>query len=166
MTTTLTPIYGSSSALTVTHLAALGTDANLLAGWSSAVIANGTNASVTEKITGQIQVGTSPNVGSVIYVYLWAMLDDTHYPDNITGAEGTVTITSTNVLNAGAFKLCDAITVDATTSRVYPFTQDVAQWFGGHMPKNYGVFIVHNTGVALGATQVISRSDITKYQNA
>jgi triacylglycerol esterase/lipase EstA (alpha/beta hydrolase family) len=166
MSTTLKPLYGSSAALTVTHLASLASDSSLLAGWSSAVIANGTNLSVTEKISGLIETGTSPTVGTNIFIYLWAALDDTPtYPDTITGSEATKTLTSTNVRDAGAFKLAQVITVTATSNIVYPFEVDVSQWFGGHMPKNYGVFIVHNTGVSLNATQVVSRADVTQYQN-
>lgn len=166
MATTLKPLYGSSAALTVTSLVSLASDASLLAGWSSAVISNAINLSVTEKITGLIKAGTSPTVSTNVFVYLWAALDDTPtYPDTITGSQGAITLTSTNVLNSGAFKLVDTITVDATTGRIYPFTVDVAQWFGGHMPKNYGVFIVQNTGAALGTTQVVSRADVTQYQN-
>jgi hypothetical protein len=166
MTTVLKPSYGSSAALTVTNLASLASDTNLLAGWSSAVIANGTNLSVSEKITGLIKTGTSPTVSTFIFIYLWAALDDTPtYPDTITGSEALKTLTSANVRDAGAFKLADIITVTATSNVVYPFSVDVSQMFGGHMPKNYGVFIVHNTGVALNATQVVSRADVTQYQN-
>jgi hypothetical protein len=166
MSTTLTPTYGSTAALTVTSLASLASDTNLLAGWSSAVIANGTNLAVSEKITGLIKTGTSPTVSTNVFVYLWAALDDTPtYPDTITGSEGAKTITSANVRDSGAFKLANVITVDSTSNRIYPFVVDVAQLFGGHMPKNYGVFIVQNTGAALNATQVVSRSDVTKYLN-
>lgn len=167
MATILKPSYGASAALTITALLALASDTNLLAGWSSAVIDNTSNLSVTEKITGLIKTGTTPTVSTNIFVYVWSALDDTPtYPDVITGVQGTKTITSTNVLNSGAFKLADTITVDATTGRVYPFSFDVAALFGGHMPKKYGVFIVQNTGAALDATtQVISRGDVTQYTN-
>lgn len=166
---TIKPLYGSSSSLTVTSLKSLASDTNLLAGWSSAVIDNSTNLSVTEKISYQIKAGTTPTVSTNIFIYVWAALDDTPtptYPDTITGSEGAKTITSTNVLNSGAFKLGAAITVDATTGRVYSGAFDVAALFGGHMPKRYGVFIVHNTVAALDAsTQVIERSDVTQYQS-
>lgn len=166
MSTTLKPLYGSSAALTVTHLASLASDTSLLAGWSSAVIANGTNLSVSEKISGLIQTGTSPTVNTVINVYLWAALDDTPtYPDTITGSEAAITLTSANVRDAGAFKLVYSIIVDSTSNRIYPFEVDVSSYFGGHMPKNYGVFIVQNTSAALNATQVVSRADVTQYQN-
>lgn len=166
MTTILKPSYGSTAALTVTNLASLPSDTNLLAGWSSAVIANGTNLSITEKITGLIKAGTSPTISTNIFIYLWAALDDTPtYPDTITGVEAAKTLTSANVRDSGAFKLAQVITIDNTSNRIYPFVVDVAQFFGGHMPKNYGVFIVHNTAANLNATQVVSRSDVTQYQN-
>jgi hypothetical protein len=167
MATILKPSYGASASLTVTALQSLASDTNLLAGWSSAVIDNTSNLSVSEKITGQIKTGTSPTAGTQINIYLWSALDDAPtYPDTITGSQAAKTITSTNVLNSGAFKLVDCITVDSTTGRVYPFSVDVAQFFGGHMPKKYGVFIVQNTGAALDATtQVIERADVTQYTN-
>lgn len=166
MTTILKPSYGSSAALAVTNLASLPSDTNLLAGWSSAVIANGTNLLVSEKISGLLKTGTSPTVSTNIFVYVWAALDDTPtYPDTIDGTQAAKTLTSANVRDSGAFRLGTVITIDNTSNRVYPFTFDVASLFGGHMPKNYGVFIVHNTGVNLNATQVVSRADATQYQN-
>lgn len=166
MATILKPSYGSAAALTVTGLASLASDTSLLAGWSSAVIANGSNLSVSEKITGLLKAGTTPTVSTNIFVYLWAALDDTPtYPDTITGSEGTKTLTSANVRDGGAFKLANVITVDATSNRIYPFSVDVASFFGGHMPKNYGVWIVHNTAVTMNATQVVSRADVMQYTN-
>jgi len=166
MSTTLKPVYGSSAALTVTNLKGLASDTNLVAGWSSAAIDNNSNLSVTEKITGAIKTGTTPTVNTNVFVYLWGLLDDTAYPDTITGSEATISLTSANVRDAGAFKLASTITVDNTTGRIYPFTVDVSQFFGGHMPKKYGVWIVHNTGAALDAsTQTVSRAHVTQYQN-
>lgn len=166
MGTTFEPKYGASAALVTTHLASIASDTNLLAGWSSAVIDNTSNLSVTEKLTGKIQTGTTPTVSTNIFVYLWETLDDTPtYPDTISGSEAAITLTSANVLGSGAFKLATVISVDATTGRVYPFSIDVAQFFGFNMPKKWGVWIVHNTVATLGATQVISRADPTQYQN-
>lgn len=167
MTTILKPIYNASAALTITNLKALPTSSTGAAGWMSAVIANGSNLSISEKITGLIKTGTTPTVNTNIWIYIWSALDDTPtYPDAITGSEGVVTLTSANVRDAGAFKLGQTITVDATTGRVYPFSIDVASLFGGHMPKNYGVYITHNTVANLDATtQVVSRADVEQYQN-
>lgn len=167
MTTTLKPVYGASAALTTTGLQSLASDTNLLAGWASAVVDNTANLSVTEKISWVFKMGTTPTVGTNIFIYLWEILDDTPtYPDTIAGTEGTKTLNSTNALNSGAFKLAGVVTIDATTNRLYSGTADVAALFGGHMPKKYGVFVVHNCVVAFFASgNVISRTDITQYQN-
>lgn len=168
MATILKPSYGASAALTTTGLQSLASDTNLLAGWASAVIDNTANLSVSEKISWVLKMGTTPTVSTNIFIYLWTTLDDTPtYPDTITGTEGTKTLTSTNVLNSGAFKLAGVVTVDATTNRLYYGSVDVAALFGGHMPKKYGVFIVHNNVAAWFASgNVISRADITQYTNA
>ena len=44
--------------------------------------------------------------------------------------------------------------VDSTASdRTYPFAPvSVAALFGGELPKQFLVFVVHNTGVALNGT--------------
>jgi hypothetical protein len=166
MATILKPSYGASAALTVTKLASLASDTNLLAGWSSGVIDNTSNLSVSEKITGLLKTGTSPTVGTNIFVYLSSALDDaTTWPDTITGTEGLKTLTNAGVRDGGAFKLANVITVSATSNIVYPFSVDAPQFFGGHMPKKYVVFIVQNTGAALNATQVVSRHDVTQYTN-
>ena len=166
MTTVLKANPGSSAALTVTALASLASDTNLLAGWSSAVIDNTSNLSVDEQIAGTILTGTSPTVSTSILIYAWSILDDTPtYPDTIDGTQGAKTLTSANVLNSGAFKLLGVITIDATTNRSYPFAFNIAQAFGGTMPKKWGAFIVHNTGVALKSSgQVVSRIP-HQYQN-
>ena len=166
MSTTVKPLYAASSALTVTNLQTLASDTNLLAGWMSAVQDNTTNLYDDWKITGTLLAGTTPTVSTTIEVWLWEILDDTPtYPDTITGSEGTVTLTSINVKNAGAFKQIAAITIDATSNRSYPFTAYVSQFFGGNPPKKWGVFIVHNTAVALKSSgQVISITPI-QYQN-
>jgi len=166
MTTVLKANPGASAALTTTNLQSLASDTNLLAGWSSAVIDNTSNLSVDEQVTGAIVTGTSPTISTSVLVYAWSVLDDTPtYPDTISGSEGTKTITSANVLNSGAFKLLGVITVDATTNRSYPFAFNIAQAFGGTMPKKWGLFVAHNTGVALKSSgQVVTRIP-HQYQN-
>lgn len=165
MATTLKPLYGASAALSIT-LASLASDTNLLAGRSSAVVDNTANLSVDELITGVIKTGTTPTVSTQVYVYVWAILDDVPtYPDTISGSDANISITSANVLNAGAFKLAASITVDATTGRNYPFSFSLAALFGGAAPKKYGVWVVQNTAAALNASgSTISRIP-TQYQN-
>lgn len=165
MTTTLKPVYSASSALTLT-LNSLASDTNLLAGRSSTAVDNSSNQSVDELITGAIAAGTSPTAGGIIQVWAWGILDDTPtYPDTVTGSDANTTLTSANVQGAGAFKLATTITVDSTTNRVYPFSFSLAALFGGNMPKKWGIYVVHNTGVALKSSgHTVSRIPL-QYQN-
>lgn len=150
MTTTLKPVYGASATLTL-GLNSLASDTNLLAGRSSTVVDNTSNLSVDELITGAIKTGTTPTVSTQIYVYAWSILDDAPtYPDTVTGSDANATITSANVLASGAFRLGATINVDATTGRVYPFVFSLFALFG-YMPKKWGIYVVHNTAVALNA---------------
>lgn len=166
MTTTLKPLYGASAALTLT-LNALASDASLLAGRSSTVVDNTSGLSVDELITGTIKTGTTPTVSTNVFIYAWGILDDTPtYPDTVTGSDANTSLTSTNVLNSGAFKLGATITVDATVGRVYPFSFSLSALFGGHMPKKWGVYVVQNTGAALNAAGNVVSHIPLQYQNA
>lgn len=163
---TLKPLYGTSAPFVVTNLASLATDTNLLAGWQSAFVDNATNLSDDELITGVIKAGSSaPTVNTTIEVWVYATLDDTPtYPDTITGSQGAVTLTSTNTKNSG-LALAAVIVVDATANRLYALKPtSVASLFGGNMPKRWGVYITHNTAVALGTTQVLTRIPV-QYQS-
>jgi hypothetical protein len=165
MTTILKPSYGASATLTLT-LNSLASDASLLAGRSSTVVDNTSNLSVDELVTIVYKTGTSPTVSTNIFTYAWGILDDTPtYPDTVTGSDANTSITSTNVLNSGAFKLANVVTVDATTGRLYYVTFSLAALFGGHMPKKWGIFSVHNTGVALNAAGNVTSRIPLQYQN-
>ena len=167
MATTTTPTFGSSSALTTTNLQSLATDSNLLAGWSSAVQDNTSDEADDVILTGTIELGTSPTVNTQVQIRVWEILDDTPtYPDTITGSEATITLTSSNVQNAGAFKVLQIINVDATTNRVYPWTARLSSVFGGTPPKKWGMYIVHNTGVNLKSSGNVVTKTTVKYTSA
>lgn len=165
MATTLKPLFGSSAALTLT-LNSLASDTNLLAGRSSTVVDNTSNLSVDELITGVIKTGTTPTVSTNIFIFAWSILDDTPtYPDTVTGSDANTTLTSANVKNSGAFKVLGVITIDNTTGRNYPFCYSLAAAFGGYIPKKWGIYVVHNTAVALSASgNTVSRIPL-QYQN-
>lgn len=165
MTTTLKPVYGASVAFTITALNSLATDVNLLAGWQGAAVDNTSALSDDELLTGIFKTGTSPTVSTTIEVWVYGALDDTPtYPDTITGAQGVVTLTSTNTKNSG-LALASVITIDATTGGLYSMRPvSVAALFGGSLPKKWGPFVVHKTGVTLGTLQVLSHIPV-QYQS-
>lgn len=144
--------YASSSNLTIT-LASLASDTNLVAGRESTVIDNTSNKYPDYALSGFITTGTSPTVGRIIEVWLYAILDDTPtYPNVLTGSDSGRTFTNTSCKESGM--VCAAtMTVTATSDIKYPFApRSVRTLFGGYMPKKFGVFVVHNTGVNLNST--------------
>jgi hypothetical protein len=144
----------SSVALTLT-LASLASDTSLLAGRASTAVDNTSNLDIDHLVSGMITTGTSPTVSTKIEVWAYASMKTATgtptYPDSITGTDANKSITSANV-KAPMLRLVAVLTVDATSNRGYYFGPvSIAQLFGG-MPKFWGLFVVHNTAVALNAT--------------
>lgn len=145
--------YDASSALTIS-LASLATSATWVAGRESTLISNTTNLYLDYLLAGQITVGTTPTSATQIRIYTVASLDDTPtWPDVFDGTDSTETITSIGVRD-GFAKIASVINVDSTTSnRSYYFGPiSVATLYGGSLPKNWTIFVTHNTGVNLNAT--------------
>ncbi len=151
-TPTVQPVYASFATATIT-LASLGTSSTFVAGREATAISNGTNLYDDVLVTGKITVGTTPTINTQIIVYAFEQLDDTiTWPDVFTGSDAAATLTSVGV-GQGFLKPIASLNVDATTSdRAYPFTTYLAQYFGGNVPKNWSLFVTHNTGVNLNAT--------------
>jgi hypothetical protein len=147
--------YAGSGAITFTSLNSLASDTSLLAGASSLAISNATNKYLDDMISGFVKnnTGSAPTVSKEIDVYLYGSYDDTPtYPDTIAGTDAAKTITTSNILASGLAPFGSAI-VAATTSQVNAFRgKSVSGAFGGILPKNYGLFIVHNSGQAIAAS--------------
>jgi len=143
--------YGSSSALTVT-LASLATSSTFLAGRESTVIDNTSNLYLDYLLSGKITTGTSPTDAKEIRVYVYALMEDSTYPDVFDGTDSDETVTSTQIRDS-ALKLAAVIATNNTSDRTYPFSPiSVAALFGGTLPKKFGVFVTHNTAVNLNST--------------
>lgn len=146
--------FNASSNLTFTSINSLASDTNLLAGASSAVVDNGASGTLLDLgLTGLVKAGSSTLTASrEIDLYVWSKIDDSTYPDTITGSDATITITSTNVLNAGLV-LAKSVTPDTTTNRIYPIaSMSLAALFGSFLPRYWGVWVVQNTAVALASS--------------
>lgn len=149
----VTITYAASAAVTIAP-ASLASSAGFTAGVESTAVDNSTNKYVDALLAGYITVGTTPTANTQILVYLFGARNDTPaYPDVMDGTSSAETITSAGV-GRGYLKLAATLDVDtATSDRAYPFGPvSVAQFFGGNMPRYWGVFVAHNTGVALNAT--------------
>ncbi len=146
--TTATPVYGSKVTHTIT-LASLATDANLLAGRAGTAIDNkDTDDAVDALVGGLVTTGTTPTASRQIEVWAYGSYDDTSYTEDITGTDANKTLVTKSTL-----RLLTIIPTNNTNDKPYrwgPFS--VAQAFGGTMPVQWGIFIVHNTGVNLNST--------------
>jgi hypothetical protein len=153
--------YANAATITISP-ASTATSADFSAGRESAVIDNSSNKYLDALVTGKVTVGTTPVINTKILIYVFATEDEAPtYPDVMDGTDSAETLTSAGV-GAGFLKLAAVLIVDATTSdRAYPFSFSVAQLFGGIMPRHWGVFVTHNTGVNLNAT---GGNHVFKYQ--
>lgn len=146
--TTATPVYGSKVTHTIT-LASLASDTNLLAGRAGTAIDNkDTDDAVDALVGGLVTTGSSPTASRQIEVWAYGSYDDTSYTEDITGSDANKTLVTKTTL-----KLLTTIPTNNTSDKPYrwgPFS--IAQAFGGTMPVQWGIFIVHNTGVNLNST--------------
>lgn len=150
---TVTPSYATPAAITIS-LASLASSSDWTAGRESDAVDNSTNKYVDALVSGKVRVGTTPTINTFINIYIYAQHDDTPtYQDVFDGTDSAETVTSAGVL-AGVVKLLGSLFVSATTTdRDYFLAPtSVAQLFGGVLPKRWGLFVAHNTGVNLNST--------------
>lgn len=146
-------VTASPSYLTVvTHtigIASLASDTSLVAGRAGTAIDNkNTDDAVDALVQGKVTLGTSPTASKQIEIWLYGSYDGTNFSGGASGSDANLTPDDKSLL----FLLTIIPTV-ATSNKAYnwgPFS--VSQAFGGTMPSKWGVFVVHNTGVALNAT--------------
>jgi hypothetical protein len=151
---TTTPLYATKTAIAIA-IASLASSSTFLAGRESDQVDNTSNRYADVFVQGKVRVGTSPTANTQILIYVWG--SDTSLVttalDVLDGADSAETITSAGVRN-GLLRLIATLDVDAVTSDrdYYMAATALAQFFGGVMPKFWGLFVTHNTGVALNAT--------------
>lgn len=151
--------YPSTSSVDLTcSLASLASGAQgvFTAGRESTAVDNTTNVDLDHLLSGKITTGTNPTASRSINVYVYANLSSSSgtptYPDVLDGTDSGETFTSANVMNSSV-RVAASITVDNTSDRAYYFAPvSVAMLFGGSLPKFWGVYVAHDTGVALNAT--------------
>lgn len=157
--TTTTLNYASNTSITM-DLANLATSATFVAGRESSQVDNTSNKYLDALVSGKISVGTTPTANTSINVYVWG--SDTSLAttalDVLDGTDSAETLTNVGILYA--LKLGASISVPANTSdvayEVLPFS--VASLFGGILPKFWGLYVSHNTGVNLRNTSVNTNS--------
>lgn len=156
---TTTTNYSSNTTITM-DLANLASSSTFVAGRECSEVDNTTNKYVDAIVSGKISVGTTPTANTQINVYVWGADTSlgTTALDTLDGTDSAETLTNTGIL--ANLRLGAVLTVLATTSDiaylVLPFS--VAALFGGVMPKFWGLFVAHNTGVNLRNTAVNTNS--------
>jgi hypothetical protein len=143
--------YANAATITIT-LASLATSATRIVGVESTAIDNSSNLYLDALVSGKITTGTSPT-GGQIDIWIYASHDETPtYPDVLDGTDSAETFTDENARNS-ALRLGAVIVPDTTSSQTYwiaPFS--VAALYGGVLPRFWGLFVSHSTGVNLHAT--------------
>lgn len=147
----------SSTALTIS-LASLasGSSGVYTAGRESDAVDNTSNVDVDHLLAGKIRTGTSPTASRSINVYVYANISSSSgtptYADVLDGTDSAETFTSANVMNS-AVRLAASMLTDNTSDRDYFFGPvSVASLFGGVLPKFWGVYVAHDSGVNLNST--------------
>lgn len=146
--------YPNSVAISITLASLASTTADPPVGRESAEVNQGTVRAEDVLLDGLITTGTSPTASRRIRIWAWgAGFDGTtvRRPAGITGADAG--LTPANNWRT-AFALVHVIDTTATSNVGYTFAGvSLRQAFGGlFLPVRWGLFIDHNTGVALNAT--------------
>lgn len=146
--------YAASAAFTIGLQATpLASSATFVGGRESTAVSNTTDKYLDRIVGGKITTGTSPTASKEIRIYAYGSIDDTPtYPDVLDGTDSDETITSADILDA-CMPLIASTGTSSTSNVTYWFKPvGLAQFFGGLLPKNCGLFVAHNTGVALNST--------------
>ena len=143
-------------ALTITLASLASTAAGvLLAGRESSAVDNTVNLDLDHLVSGRIRVGTSPTANRVIELWAYAPVEivggTPTYPDVLDGTDSDETITSANV-KASALRPVWSTLIDNTTDRDYFIPPTSIASLFGDLPPYWGLFLTHDTGVALNAT--------------
>lgn len=151
--------YAASAAYTIT-LTGLASDTNLLAGRESSSVSNASNKYLDELVAGKVHTHESSalTTGTQIEVHAVGALNDTpDWPDVFDGTDSAETIGAVadgaNVKQAVCSTVAVMVNSSTTTNQPKPFRPvGLRQMFGDALPPAHVLFVVHNTGVALGAT--------------
>lgn len=145
--------YASSAAFTIT-LTSLATSATFITGREGTAVSNTTNKYLDYLIGGKITTdGSSPTAGE-IRIYGYGRVADSVYPDGLDGTDDANgnSRTSAEILNA-ALPLLSSTATDTTAGRVYWFQPvSLAAAFGNLVPKDFGLYVAHNTVANLNST--------------
>jgi hypothetical protein len=157
--------YVASANLTVTNLHSLAASAAYSAGWTSGTIDNSSNDYEDYHISAKVTMTSSNNQAGEVRVYVYAMLDDSNWPDLFSagteGTEGTCTIHDTEQLDSH-MRLMWSTAVDTGTGEIHCMPKTgVAQFFGGFCPPKFAIYITGNGATSTNAQFAASGNQVT-----
>jgi hypothetical protein len=153
----VTPSYHSATPTTIVIApASLATSASFIAGVESDQIDNTTTKYIDAHVQGLVTVGTTPTANTLINCYVWGSQVSlaTTPIDVLDGTSSAETLTNTGVLASGLRLARQGIVLVNTSNIGYPLAQfSVKRALGLEvLPPFWGLFIAHNTAVALNST--------------
>jgi hypothetical protein len=139
--------YATSTGITIT-LASLASGSTTAR--ESTAIDNTTNKYVDAMVYLAIKLATgTPANDKAIYVYFYGSEDGTNFTDNATGTDAALTLRSPTNLR-GPFVIS---TPDAGALTYKAVIGSVASFFGGIMPRKWGIVVNNFTGLSFDATE-------------
>lgn len=137
--------YDSSAGITISLVSLAQAAAR-----ESTAIDNTTNLYVDAMVYLAIKLQTgTPGSDKVINVWFYGSEDGTNYGDNATGSDAAVTLRSPHNF-IGPWIINTPDSGGLTYKTVIP---SVARFFGGFLPKKWGIVIENRTNVTLSATE-------------
>lgn len=98
-------------------------------------------------IFGTSATSGAPSVDKAVWIYAYATVGGTTYPDTVTGADATISLTNPTQLSRLGIIRVPAVT---TVYKAGPWS--LRACFGGTMPSFWGIVVVNRTGQNLTAT--------------
>jgi hypothetical protein len=161
MATTDNIKYGTSTAITIT-LNSLASSATV--GRQSTVVDNGTNLFDDVYVTLAFTTSASALANDkAAYVYFFGSEDGTNYDqdDGVMGASDAA-----YTVNAASNLAGPGVINAPTSSKVYRKTFSLASFFGGIVPRKWGIVVCNFTGQALAASGNAATYSGVTYSNA
>lgn len=147
--------YSANTAITF-DISSLAASATWLAGRESTQVDNSSNLFVDAIVNvDPITAGATIAVGDVLELRIWGA--DTSLAttpiDVLDGTDSAETLTEDSIRQS--LKLVKAVVATSTTAsqKIYIPPFSVASFFGGRMPKFWGLFLAHDHGSALASSQ-------------
>lgn len=114
----------------------------------SASVDNSSNLYVDALVSGKITTGTSPTAGTITF-YVYGEDGNGQYSGGVSGSDGGTPGSGEQT----QIPIMLIVTTDATSNHTYEYGPiAIAQFFGGVLPRKWGIGMLNSTGVALNST--------------